>query len=219
MSGFQPLEEMLLFRPVSRRLAGMLARVGVHPNQVSVFGLAVAGAVSALTFLYYNGNGLTGRLLVGFAYYIAFVTDKIDGDLARVRGIASNRGAYLDSFVDRLGEVLILAAVGITVGFPHPLLVLLGTSGILLHYAHLYMFWHYTGETSFFPTTSLRKRTLRNLLAYNRAKHFLLLAVLAATGMLHLTFWFLVLLIPYTILVFLVLFLRDHRLRNSTHQP
>jgi phosphatidylglycerophosphate synthase len=91
-------------RGALRPLVLALDRAGVSPLAVSLVGLlicAVAGWVTA------RGSLLGGALLllVGSAF------DMLDGDLARLQGKVSPRGAFLDSNFDRLGESLLFAGL------------------------------------------------------------------------------------------------------------
>jgi CDP-diacylglycerol--glycerol-3-phosphate 3-phosphatidyltransferase len=83
-----------LYRPLSTRLASVLARTGVSPTTVSWVGAAIA---------------LGGAALLAAGYYVAgavvtlasVIVDCVDGDLARATGRSSPVGAFLDSVLDR----------------------------------------------------------------------------------------------------------------------
>ena len=81
--------------------AKLLARLGVSPNLVTLFGLVAAGGSAYLLS--------TGRLWPGGAVLFASgAFDLLDGALARATGRASSFGALLDSVVDRLSEAVVL---------------------------------------------------------------------------------------------------------------
>ena len=86
-----------LGRPVAR----LLARGGVSPNAVTLFGLLVAGVSALLLAL---GNLWAGGVVV----LVSGVFDLFDGALARETGRATPFGALLDSVVDRFAEVVVL---------------------------------------------------------------------------------------------------------------
>jgi len=88
-------------RRISDPIAKILARTGVTPNQISwaAFGLA---ALSFLSFIY-NWN-ITGGLLA----QLSSVIDGVDGSLARLKGMSSSFGGFLDSILDRYADILIL---------------------------------------------------------------------------------------------------------------
>ncbi len=86
-----------LGRPVAR----LLARGGVSPNAVTLFGLLVAGVSALLLAL---GNLWAGGVVV----LVSGVFDLFDGALARETSRATPFGALLDSVVDRFAEVVVL---------------------------------------------------------------------------------------------------------------
>jgi phosphatidylglycerophosphate synthase len=75
-------------------MARVLSKTFVTPVQVTLVSasLLVGGAVAF---------GLRSYLLGAILTLAGAVTDCIDGDLARVRGSSSRRGAFLDSVLDR----------------------------------------------------------------------------------------------------------------------
>ncbi|MDQ3914229.1 MAG: CDP-alcohol phosphatidyltransferase family protein [Actinomycetota bacterium] len=83
-----------LYRPISTRIASLLARTGVSPLTVTWVGVAVA---------------LLAAVLLGGGYYVAGaaaalvaeIVDCVDGDLARATDRSSTVGAFLDSVLDR----------------------------------------------------------------------------------------------------------------------
>lgn len=81
-----------------------LARAGVTPNGLTLFGLflnIVAGAVLA-----------TGALIPGgICVLIAGASDLFDGALARVTNQNTKFGAFLDSTLDRYSEAVVLLGV------------------------------------------------------------------------------------------------------------
>jgi CDP-L-myo-inositol myo-inositolphosphotransferase len=118
-------------RRISDPIAKLLARTGTTPNQISwaTFGLAV---ISFLSFIY-NWN-IAGGLLA----QLSSIIDGVDGSLARLKGISSDFGGFLDSILDRYADILIM--LGLTVWsvsnevYPHIWLVgflsITGTLGV-----------------------------------------------------------------------------------------
>jgi CDP-diacylglycerol--glycerol-3-phosphate 3-phosphatidyltransferase len=84
-------------------LAGLL-KIGVHPwhlTVISLVGNVIAGALL-----------LTGRrFLPAVVLAIAGVLDIFDGSVARARGEASRWGAFLDSTLDRVADVIVFGAL------------------------------------------------------------------------------------------------------------
>lgn len=85
-------------------LAAGLHRLHITPNQLSAGG-AVLQVVAAALIL------ADHLLLAGFVFVVGSLFDMLDGSLARVSGLASPFGAFLDSTLDRVSEGLILAAI------------------------------------------------------------------------------------------------------------
>ncbi len=92
------------FRKGVRPIVLTCDRLGLSPLSVSLLGLAIT-AVSGLIIA--RGNLFGGALvfLVGSGF------DMLDGDLARLQGTVSKRGAFLDSCFDRLGEAFLFAGL------------------------------------------------------------------------------------------------------------
>ncbi|HWG91070.1 MAG TPA: CDP-alcohol phosphatidyltransferase family protein [Candidatus Thermoplasmatota archaeon] len=207
---YSPMEEEILFKPFTRPLARALARTPLTPNQVTAIGFLVAAAAACVVAFVYPRGTVPARVAVALALYVSFFFDKLDGDLARAKGTSSPRGAYLDSFLDRLSEVVLFAGILVATGFSNPYWVAAAAIGPILYWSHLYMYWHYSakGEKSFFPTERSLARNLKNLITFTRAKYFLLLIVLTLAGSLEWSIYILALLIPYTMLLFVPLFFR-----------
>jgi len=89
-------------------LYSLLAKMGIHPNMITIVGLGM-GIVAGWAFAY-------GEFLVAaIAIFLSGFLDLLDGGVARVGGYASDEGAFLDSFADRLGESAIY--IGLVIGF------------------------------------------------------------------------------------------------------
>ncbi len=82
-------------------VARFLARLGLSPNAVTLFGLIVAGSSAFLLSIGQLWGG-------GVVLLISGIFDLFDGALARATGKASKFGALLDSTVDRVSEAVIL---------------------------------------------------------------------------------------------------------------
>ncbi len=86
--------------PVGR----LLNRTGLTPITVTLLG--VAGSALAGYFI------LRGQIMIGgIVMLIAWPIDALDGTMARLRGEASDWGAFVDSVSDRYSELIILGAL------------------------------------------------------------------------------------------------------------
>src|SRR5258708_7015428 len=81
-----------------------MRRLGVTPDQLTAFGLLVAVAC-AVTIA-------SGRLFLGFVLLVmSALPDLFDGAVAKVSGMASDRGAFFDSVSDRVSDSLVLGGL------------------------------------------------------------------------------------------------------------
>ena len=81
-----------------------LDRLGMTPLGVSLSGLfitALSGLIIARGSLFFGG----------LVFVIGSAFDMLDGDLARLQGTVSRRGAFLDSCFDRFGEAFLFAGL------------------------------------------------------------------------------------------------------------
>lgn len=103
--------------PFIEPIAAGLARLGFTPTVVTILGLAVTVGGAALI--------ASGSLLVGgFVAGTGVVLDALDGPLARRLGTSSERGAFMDTMSDRLGEIAVWSGVSIYLSSEPRLLVL-----------------------------------------------------------------------------------------------
>jgi archaetidylinositol phosphate synthase len=112
-------------------LRGVLASLGSKASKIvpSPTAWTLIGMVFAfLAFVYYGGgHPVTAGLLVVLAGFF----DVLDGAVARATGKTSTRGAFLDSTLDRVSEVLIFLGI-LLGGYVSPFFVLLALSFSLL---------------------------------------------------------------------------------------
>ncbi|MCE2471524.1 MAG: CDP-alcohol phosphatidyltransferase family protein [Anaerolineae bacterium] len=94
----------LTMRPVNR-CGGALARLGIHPDWVTVAGLALV-AVAAISLA--RGELLAGGLIL----LVSLPLDALDGAVARAMGRTGAFGMVLDSTLDRYADGLIFGALG-----------------------------------------------------------------------------------------------------------
>lgn len=110
-------------------VARAAARVGLTATAVTVLGLVITIGGSALIAL---GHLAVGALVMGFGASL----DILDGVLARVTGTETRRGAFLDSFTDRVGEVAVWTGLAFYLGRRSEatlvMLALVGLAGSLL---------------------------------------------------------------------------------------
>ena len=81
-------------RRLSEPIARLLAKSSVTPNQMTwaAFGVALLAFISFIL-----GQNIVAGLLV----QLSSIVDGIDGSLARLKGMTSEFGGFLDSVLDR----------------------------------------------------------------------------------------------------------------------
>ncbi len=88
-------------RKLSEPIARMLVRTSLTPNQATWGAFSIAALSFASFVLGYN-------ILGGILAQLASIADGIDGSLARLKGMASVFGSFLDSVLDRYADALIV---------------------------------------------------------------------------------------------------------------
>jgi len=88
-------------RKMSEPMARLLTKTKVTPNQMTwtAFGIALLSFVSFI--LGYN-------IIAGLLVQLSSIVDGIDGSLARLKGMTSEFGGFLDSVLDRYADILIV---------------------------------------------------------------------------------------------------------------
>lgn len=110
--------------PLWEKAARPLATVGLTPNQVTLIGLVLV-AVNVVAYLAHRS-----LLLLGIGLAVAFAFDALDGAVARLRGLSTRRGGYLDAVVDRYQELAVMLSLGLATDAW--VVVILGLSGAYL---------------------------------------------------------------------------------------
>ncbi len=88
-------------RKISEPIARLLAKTKVTPNQTTwaAFGIALLSFVSFI---------LGHNIIAGILVQLSSIVDGIDGSLARLKGMSSEFGGFLDSVLDRYADILIV---------------------------------------------------------------------------------------------------------------
>ena len=94
-----------LIRMLSRATTPQLAAMNMTPNQATTLGLA-AGLTAAACIA--HGEQLLGAGL----FFLYYLFDYCDGELARLRNLSSRFGAYYDDFVDWIVHATFFLALG-----------------------------------------------------------------------------------------------------------
>lgn len=94
-----------LFTRIFTPVAGLLLRLGISPDVVTLVGTLGVSAGAVIFFP-------RGQLLIGVLVITTFVfSDTVDGIMARLSGRSSVWGAYLDSTLDRVGDAAVFGGL------------------------------------------------------------------------------------------------------------
>jgi len=88
-------------RKASEPMARLLARTRLTPNQATWGAFSIA-LLSFISFIF--GQNIIGGLLA----QLSSIVDGVDGSLARLKGMSSTFGGFLDSVLDRYADILIV---------------------------------------------------------------------------------------------------------------
>ncbi|GAA4063408.1 CDP-alcohol phosphatidyltransferase family protein [Nonomuraea soli] len=102
----------------SKPLVRLAARLKLKPN--SVTGISIGLAVLAAVWFTYGARW--AQVLGGVLFYLSFVLDCVDGQLARYTREFTPLGAWADAMADRFKEYLVYAglAIGYAAGLGNP---------------------------------------------------------------------------------------------------
>jgi CDP-diacylglycerol--glycerol-3-phosphate 3-phosphatidyltransferase len=92
------------FKGIVDPIGAFMNRLGLMPNTMTILGLA--GNVVGAYFLA-NGKMTIGGIIILVMGFI----DALDGTMARLRGMAGQFGAFVDSVSDRYSELVIFAGL------------------------------------------------------------------------------------------------------------
>jgi CDP-diacylglycerol--glycerol-3-phosphate 3-phosphatidyltransferase len=88
-------------------LVKLFVAVNMPPSALTVFGILITGLAFFFLYLGSGSHGWLWARIAGGVILFAAAWDTIDGEVARARGRASAKGAFLDSVLDRLSEFIV----------------------------------------------------------------------------------------------------------------
>ncbi len=88
-------------------IAHPLAQAGVRPNTITYFSLFLALLAALLL------NITDSQISFGTFVFLSGLFDGVDGAVARERKLSSNLGAFTDSVIDKVSEIIILGSIAI----------------------------------------------------------------------------------------------------------
>lgn len=94
------------FDRVVRRIFPFVSRIRVHPDVLTLIGVGVS-ALAAWAFA--AGEIRLGGVVLCFAGFF----DLIDGVVARIQGVSTRAGAFLDSSMDRVADLFVFSGIAV----------------------------------------------------------------------------------------------------------
>jgi len=118
-------------RPIAAVLVLLLRATPLTPNQVTFLGFVIFLGMAAILALW---QGWTGFLVAAAALEASYLFDCADGQLARLKGMTSKVGAYLDFLIDEIKALVLVAAMALRLWLrdDDPRWLLLGLGGLVL---------------------------------------------------------------------------------------
>ena len=116
-------------RPPAAVVVYLLRNTRITPNQVTFLSAGVAAGSCAMLIFWRTWLGLAAAAVV---FEFSFVLDCADGQLARLRKMASPVGHLLDFLMDELKAMLVLASVAVRLWLERhdPWLLVIGLAGL-----------------------------------------------------------------------------------------
>ncbi|HLC81910.1 MAG TPA: CDP-alcohol phosphatidyltransferase family protein [Candidatus Nanoarchaeia archaeon] len=198
----------------SSKISLFLAHSRLTPNQITFFSL-----VLALVGIYFLSTGERLNLIIaGILIFLSKIFDAVDGELARLKGLVTERGGWLDGISDRFKENMLF--LGLTFGLyhqsPSPVVWLYGFLAIIsIHMLSIVL--EHTGkmdpgilqrtqEGTFIVKIARRLGIKPQYLALQADVYFFITSVLIIANQLKLILWFYMVVMNFywLIIVFLV---------------
>jgi len=132
MNNYQPKNagfiDTNLVYPIANIFSSIIYKLGLSPNQITIITLIIR--CIAIYNLYYKRN----YNLIFILFAISWVTDALDGIIARKYDMASELGAKLDVFVDIFTCFTTLCILYLQYYINNPKLYYIGISIFVAHY-------------------------------------------------------------------------------------
>lgn len=117
-----------LNRPLSTRLSRLLVRTSLTPNQISVFSFLLSAAAAVLMSLPRYAALAAGGVLA----QLSSIIDGCDGEVARLKNLTSEFGAWFDAVLDRYADFLLIAGLSLNALHTHAPVLTLAASLLAL---------------------------------------------------------------------------------------
>jgi phosphatidylglycerophosphate synthase len=198
---WRPLEEQIFLKPISKRVAKIFVNTRISPDHFSLLGFLLTLGASLILLLKVNNHLIFAAIIL----YLAILCDKIDGDLARLKGIAGRKGQYIDGFLDFVGEGILTISLAYVSNFNNMFILgmaILGPALFNYHSISAPFYLDILPKTHLITNENIKQK-IKELFYYGRAKHFLIIIISLLIKYPQLPIYIFSLLIPYTFLIFL----------------
>ena len=103
-------------RRLSIPLSALLVRTPITPTQITLgsFFIALVGAA------FFTVDQLWASIVAACLVQLSSVVDGCDGEVARLRHLATSHGAWLDTMLDRYADTAVVMAITLGYGAGHP---------------------------------------------------------------------------------------------------
>jgi len=123
-----------MFSKLSIRISFLFAHTPITPNQLTAMS-AILGLTGAALI---QDSNYPVRILGIILWFLAYILDFSDGEIARFRNLSSEFGHWFDGITDRIKDIGLYIAIAILAlgRWPSPLVVIFGMlalGGTLLH--------------------------------------------------------------------------------------
>jgi len=99
-----------LYNRLSKPISMIVVKTSLTPNQITIFS-GILGMIGAFFLMQHSrANLITAAVFI----QLFTILDLVDGDIARIKGLHSHFGKWLDIFFDKLNDFLII--LGLSVG-------------------------------------------------------------------------------------------------------
>jgi hypothetical protein len=117
-------------RPPAAIVVYLASKTRITPNQITFLSVVVAAAACAIWIFL---PGYAWLVAAAMIFELSFVLDCADGQLARLRGVASPIGHLLDFLMDELKAMLVIGSLAVRLWCESgdPRLLLAGLGGLL----------------------------------------------------------------------------------------
>ena len=105
-----------LNRRLSVPLSARLVRTAITPTQITVISFLIALVGAA----FFTVDRLWASIVAASLVQLSSVTDGCDGEVARLRHLATSNGAWLDTMLDRYADAAVVMAITLGYAIGHP---------------------------------------------------------------------------------------------------